>query len=181
MGKKVTIDCATLVNKGMEIIEAKRLFGINEVDAIMHRESIVHSLVEYKDGTMKACLSNPDMEIPIQLSLSYPHRNNTSVDFLNLVKLGKLSFEVIDEKRFPCFSVCKSISDKGDYAGTIMNGANEIAVDAYLKDRISFYGIYDCIVNALQKFGDTGIIRDESDIYRIDKEVKEYTLRRIGE
>lgn len=180
MGKKITVDCATLMNKGLEIIEAKRLFGINDVEAVIHRESIIHSLVEMNDGTMIAGLSNPDMEIPIQYALTYPIRKETGVKRLDLLSLGKLTFSQIDEKRFPCFGICKKVSDYGDYAGTVLNSSNEIAVEKYLKNELDFYGISDCIENALQKFGLTGTIDSTEEVFRIHSDVKEYTLKSIG-
>lgn len=181
MGKKVTVDCATLVNKGMEIIEAKRLFGIEDVDAVMHRESIIHSLVEMKDGTMIAGLSTPNMEIPIQYALTYPERKEVKTPFLDLIQAKKLSFGQIDEERFPCFTICKDVSCYGDYAGTVLNAANEVAVEKYLSDEIGFYDIYRCIEKALEKFGKVGTVKNTEEIFRIDNEVREYTLRSIKE
>lgn len=181
MGKKVTIDCATLVNKGMEIIEAKRLFGIDDVDAVMHGESIVHSMVEMKDGTIKAGLSTPDMTLPIQYALTYPKRMETTVPFLDLIKQKTLTFGRLDEDKFPCFSLCKKVSEYGDYAGTVLNAADETAVEYYLQDKIGFYDIYSCIESALHKFGYEGIINDKEDIFRIDKEVREYSIRYFEE
>ena len=177
MGKKVTIDCATLVNKGMEIIEAKHLFGINNIKTIQHNESIIHSLVGMKDGTLIAGLSNPDMEIPIQYALTYPERKQTSIKKLKLEELGQLNFGKLDEDKFPCLSICKKVSKYGDYAGTILNAADEVAVEMYLKDKIGFYEISDFINSAFHKFGFEGNINHIDDIYGIDKEVKEYILR----
>ena len=177
MGKKVTIDCATLVNKGMELIEAKHLFGIKDIQTIQHNESIIHSLVQMKDGTLIAGLSNPNMEIPIQYALTYPKRKETAVKYLDLCEWGSLTFKKLDENRFPCLQICKKVSEYGDYAGTILNAADEIAVDMYLKDKIGFYGISDIIDAALQKFGFNGKINAIKDIFSIDKEVKEYIIR----
>lgn len=181
MGQKVTIDCATLVNKGMEIIEAKRLFNIQNVDAIWHKESIVHSLVEMKDGTLIAGLSTPDMTLPIQYALTYPERKENAIPLLDLMRQKTLTFGAIDEDKFPCFTLCKNIAGCGDYAGTVLNAANEVAVKKYLQDRIGFYDIYACIKTALLKFGTKGIITSIDEIYRIDREVREYIGERIGE
>ena len=181
MGKKVTIDCATLVNKGMEIIEAKRLFLIDDVDAVMHKESIIHSMVEMRDGTIKAGLSTPDMTLPIQYALTYPERKGTTVPFLDLIRQKTLSFDKLDEEKFPCFTLCKKVSEYGDYAGTVLNAADEIAVWYYLQDKIGFYDIYSCIESALLKFGYEGIINDKEDIFRIDKEVREYSIQYFEE
>ena len=180
-GKQVTIEWATLVNKGMEIIEAKRLFGTENVEAVLHRESVIHSLVEMKDGAMIAGLSNPDMEIPIQYALTYPERKAVKTPFLDLASLGGLSFGEIDEERFPCFTICKKVSDCGDYAGTVLNAANEVAVEKYLAGETGFYGIYRCIENALEKFGTAGTVSGAEEILRIDREVREYTLKSIKE
>ena len=105
MGDKITVDCATLVNKGLEIIEAKKLFGIDDVQALYHRESIVHGLIGLKDGSIIASLAYPDMEIPVQYALTYPRRLQTTVKKLNLNEIGALSFGKIDEERFPCFTL----------------------------------------------------------------------------
>lgn len=180
MGKKVTIDCATLMNKGMEIIEAKHLFG-KEISVVMHRESIIHSLVELKDNTMLAGLSQPDMTLPIQYALTYPRREPTSVGGLDLEKISSLNFGKIDEKRFPCFAIARKVAKYGDYAGTVMNGANEVLVQKYIEDKVSFYGISNGIEKALNKFGLVGEISTASDVLCIDKEVREYTLSIIKE
>jgi 1-deoxy-D-xylulose-5-phosphate reductoisomerase len=181
MGKKVTVDCATLMNKGMEIIEAKRLFGIDDVRVVLHRESIVHSLVEMKDGALIAGLSNPDMEIPIQYALFYPERRRTSVKRFSLSDVGRLSFGRINEELFPCFGLCKKAAEYGDYAGTVMNAADEIAVKAYLCGEIGFYGISDCVEKAFEKFGYEGRVGNEKELYRIDGEAREYILRTVLE
>lgn len=177
MGNKITIDCATLVNKGFEIIEAKNLFGTTDVEAVIHRESIIHSLVEMKDGALIAGLSYPDMTIPIQYALTYPERKTTRVKRLSLADLGKLTFDKIDENRFPCFTLCKKASEYGDYAGTVLNAANDVVVEKFLKGETGFYGIYDVIENALLKFGLEGTINSIEDVFGIDKEVREYILR----
>lgn len=181
MGKKVTVDCATLVNKGMEIIEAKRIFRTDKVDVVMHRESLVHSLVEMKDGALICGVSSPDMTLPIQYALTYPERVDTGIKELDLTKIGSLSFEKIDEERFPGFALCKKAADYGDFAGTVLAAADETAVELFLKNAVDFYGISSCIENALQKFGLTGTIDSIEEVYRIQKEVREYTLKSIGE
>lgn len=179
MGKKVTIDCATLMNKGMEIIEAKHIFGIENIKVVMHRESIIHSLVEMHDNTLIAGLSHPDMTIPIQYALYYPERKESSVKSLDLSKIVSLNFGTIDEEKFPCFNICKRVASKGDYAGCVMNSANEVLVENYIKNKVRFYDISDGIQKSLLKFGENGNIRDIIDINRIDKEVREYTFSNI--
>ncbi len=181
MGKKVTIDCATLVNKGMEIIEAKRIFRCNNVDAVLHRESIVHSLVEMKDGALICGVSEPDMILPIQYALTYPERIKTGIKELDLSEIGAITFKKIDEQRFPCFGLCKKVAEFGDYAGAVLAAADETAVELFLKNTVDFYGISACIENALQKFGLTGTINNINEVYRIQKDVREYTLKSIGE
>lgn len=179
MGKKVTIDSATLVNKGMEIIEAKYLFGCNKIDVVRHDESIVHSLIELNDNSLIAGLSTPDMTIPIQYALSFPKRMESGVKKLDLKKIKMLHFGEIDEKLFPCFAIAKKVAEKGDAEGTIFNAADEIAVDAYLSDKITFYEIPYFIEKALEKFSQ-GNINDINDIFCIDKKVREYTLNSIS-
>ena len=146
MGKKITIDCATLLNKGLEVIEACRLYNapLEKVEAIVHPESIIHSMVEFADGAIMAQLGYPSMEIPIQLALTYPKRYETGVPFLSLA--GKtLHFDEIDTERFPCFSLALDSFKKGGLKPCAMNAANEAAVDLYLKDKIGFYDIAELI------------------------------------
>ena len=152
MGKKITIDCATMLNKGLEVIEACRLYNapLDKVEAIIHPESIIHSMVEFDDGAIMAQLGFPSMEIPIQLALTYPERLNTDVPFLSLA--GKtLSFREIDNDRFPCFGLALESFVQGDNYPCAMNAANEIAVKAYLDDRIKFYDIPKVIGRATEK------------------------------
>ena len=152
MGKKITIDCATLLNKGLEVIEACRLYSapLEKVEAIIHPESIIHSMVRFADGAVMAQLGYPSMEIPIQLALTYPERLNTGVPPLDLA--GKsLTFGEIDSDRFPCFSIALDSFKKGDNYPCAMNAANEIAVAAYLKGEIWFYDISDIISKVVEK------------------------------
>ena len=181
MGKKVTIDCATLMNKGMEIIEAQRLFGIKEVAVLMHRESIIHSLVEMKDGMLIAGLSTPDMTIPIQYALSFPNRKETQVKKLDLEAIQSLNFGKINEELFPCLAICKKVSQYGDKAGTIMNAANEICVNEYLADAIGFYDIPRVITRCLDKFGLEGNFESLDELFKLDNEVREYAFALIKE
>ena len=146
MGKKITVDCATLLNKGLEVIEACRLYNAppEKVEAIVHPESIIHSMVEFCDGAIMAQLGYPSMEIPIQLALTYPKRYETGVPFLSLA--GKtLHFGEIDNDRFPCFSLALNAFKKGGLYPCAMNAANEAAVDLYLRDKIKFYDIPELI------------------------------------
>ena len=151
MGKKITIDCATLLNKGLEVIEACRLYNapLEKVEAIVHPESIIHSMVEFCDGAIMAQLGYPSMEIPIQLALTYPKRYETGVPFLSLA--GKtLHFDNIDTDRFPCFSLALDAYKKGGLYPCAMNAANEEAVGLYLEDKIKFYDIAELISYATE-------------------------------
>ena len=152
MGKKITIDCATLLNKGLEVIEACRLYNapLEKVEAIIHPESIIHSMVEFCDGAIMAQLGYPSMEIPIQLALTYPKRYETGVPFLSLA--GKtLHFDNIDTDRFPCFSLALDAYKKGGLYPCAMNAANEAADMLYLEDKIKFYDIAELISYATEK------------------------------
>ncbi len=183
MGKKVTIDSATLMNKGMEIIEAKHLFN-KEISVVMHRESIIHSLIEMVDNSMLAGLSVPDMTLPIQYALTYPKRAKSSIQSLDLIKIGSLNFSAIDEDKFPCIRLAKEANKYGDYAGTVLNAANEVLVSQYIENKIGFYGISTGVEMAMEKFGLNGEINCTEDVFCIDKQVKEYTLSiidRLGE
>ncbi len=179
MGKKVTIDSATLMNKGMEIIEAKYFFGVSDIDVVMHRESIVHSLVELEDNFVIAGLSNPDMTQPIQYAMFYPQRIQTDIKRLDLAQVGSLNFGSIDEKLFPCLAIAKTAFSMGDIAGAVMNSADEVAVNAYLDNRIGFYDIPLIIEEAMDKFAEKGYFNNMEELFRIDKAVSEYTFKRI--
>ncbi len=151
MGAKITVDCATLMNKGLEVIEAMRLYGLplEQVDVVIHRQSIVHSLVELKDGALLAQLGVPDMRLPIQLALTYPHRAPCPVGRLNLTKLPPLTFFEPDTEAFPCLALARECAKKGGNACCVMNGANEAAVALFLQDQIGFYDIYDLVAGAV--------------------------------
>lgn len=152
MGEKITVDCATLMNKGLEVIEAMRLYGLplEQVDVVIHRQSIVHSLVECVDGAVMAQLGSPDMRLPIQLALTYPHRTDCSVAPLDLTSCGPLTFAKPDLESFPCLALAMRCAAKGGNACAVMNGANEAAVSMFLEDRIGFYDIYDLVCGAVE-------------------------------
>ena len=152
MGAKITIDCATLMNKGLEVIEAMRLYDmpLEQVDVVIHRQSIVHSLVEFVDGAVMAQLGAPDMRLPIQLALTYPARQSCPVDKLDLTKCGPLSFCEPDVEAFPCLALARTCAKKGGTACPVMNGANEAAVALYLEDKIGFYDIYSLVAGAVE-------------------------------
>ncbi len=152
MGPKITIDCATLMNKGLEVIEAMRLYDLplEQVDVLVHRQSIVHSMVEFTDGAVMAQLGSPDMRLPIQLAMTYPERANCPVDALNLLTCGSLTFAEPDMEAFPCLALARACAKKGGTACAAMNGANEEAVAMYLNDEIGFYDIYDLVSRAVE-------------------------------
>ena len=152
MGAKITIDCATLMNKGLEVIEAMRLYDLplEQVDVLIHRQSIVHSMVEFTDGAVMAQLGAPDMRLPIQLAMTYPERSATPVDFLDLTTCGALTFSHPDMAAFPCLKLARDCAAKGGTACPAMNGANEEAVALFLNDQIGFYDIYDLVSRAVE-------------------------------
>ena len=151
MGPKITIDCSTLMNKGLEVIEAMRLYGLplEQVDVVIHRQSIVHSLVEYVDGAVMAQMGSPDMRLPIQLAMTYPERTVCPVDPLDLTACGPLTFCKPDLEAFPCLALAYRCAKLGGTACAVMNGANEAAVALYLDDKIGFYDIYDLVSGAV--------------------------------
>ncbi len=151
MGAKITIDCATLMNKGLEVIEAMRLYRmpIEQVDVVVHRQSIIHSMVEYVDGAVVAQLGAPDMRLPIQLALTYPERVECPVDGLDFLTCGNLTFAKPDLENFPCLALAYRCGKQGGTACPAMNGANEEAVAMYLRDEIGFYDIYELVSQAV--------------------------------
>lgn len=152
MGPKITIDCATLMNKGLEVIEAMRLYRLplEQVDVVIHRQSIVHSLVEFTDGAVMAQLGSPDMRLPIQLAMTYPERQPCPVEPLNLLTCGSLTFQAPDMEAFPCLALARECAARGGNSCAAMNGANEEAVALYLQDKIGFYDIYELVRRAVE-------------------------------
>ena len=152
MGEKITVDCATLMNKGLEVIEAMRLYELppERVDVVIHRQSIVHSLVEYVDGAMLAQLGVPDMRIPIQLALTYPDRVENPAPGLDLLACPPLSFAAPDPEAFPCFAIARAVARQGGSACAVMNGANEAAVAKFLRREIGFCDIPALVQKALE-------------------------------
>lgn len=151
MGAKITVDCATLMNKGLEVIEAMRLYDLplEQVDVVIHRQSIVHSLVEFVDGAVMAQLGSPDMRLPIQLAMTYPDRVRCPVEALDLLTCGDLTFTRPDTDGFPCLSLARACAKAGGTACPAMNGANEEAVAKFLRDEIGFYDIYRSVSKAV--------------------------------
>ena len=153
MGAKITIDCATLMNKGLEVIEAMRLYRmpIEQVDVVVHRQSIIHSMVEFVDGAVMAQMGTPDMRLPIQLALTYPERMECPVEALDLLTCGALTFSKPDLENFPCLALAYRCAKLGGTACPVMNGANEEAVAMYLRDEIGFYDIYRLVSQAVEE------------------------------
>lgn len=152
MGAKITIDCATLMNKGLEVIEAMRLYRmpLEKVDVVIHRQSVVHSMVEFTDGAVMAQLGTPDMRLPIQLALTYPERIPCPVEPLDLLNCGPLTFSKPDMENFPCLALAYACAKKGGTACPAMNGANEEAVAMFLRNEIGFYDIYRLVSQAVE-------------------------------
>ena len=153
MGAKITIDCATLMNKGLEVIEAMRLYRmpLEQVDVVIHRQSIVHSMVEFVDGAVMAQMGTPDMRLPIQLALTYPQRAACPVDTLDLLTCSALTFSKPDTDNFPCLALAYRCAKAGGTACPAMNGANEEAVAMFLRDEIGFYDIYRLVNRAVEE------------------------------
>ena len=180
MGAKITVDCATLMNKGLEVIEAMRLYDLplEQVDVVIHRQSIVHSLVEFVDGAVMAQLGSPDMRLPIQLALTYPQRAACPVDPLDLTTCGQLSFFKPDTDVFPCLSLARECAKAGGTACPAMNGANEEAVAKFLADEIGFYDIYRLVRQAVDE---VPFIQNPTleEILDIDRQARENVLRHM--
>ena len=153
MGPKITIDCATLMNKGLEVIEAMRLYDLplEQVDVVIHRQSIVHSMVEFTDGAVMAQLGAPDMRLPIQLAMTYPDRCDSPVEKLDLLNCPPLAFAAPDMEAFPCLALARACAKTGGTACPAMNGANEEAVALYLEDKIGFYDIFRLVAGAVEE------------------------------
>jgi 1-deoxy-D-xylulose-5-phosphate reductoisomerase len=151
MGRKISVDSATMMNKGLEVIEARWLFDAlpAQIDVLVHPQSIIHSMVEYRDGSVIAQLGNPDMRTPIACALAYPERIDAGVAPLNLTTVGRLDFEAIDNARFPCIKLAYQALEQGGTAATVLNAANEIAVEAFLDGRVAFTAIAEIVERVL--------------------------------
>ncbi len=158
MGAKITIDSATMVNKGLEVIEAHWLFGLpyDQIDVVLHPQSIIHSMVEFVDTSVIAQLGNPDMRVPIQYALTYPDRRPSPAAPLDLAKAGTLHFREMDFERFPCLRMAYDAGRTGGTAPTVFNAANEIAVARFLKGEIPFLAIEDTISEVLSRHDAVG-------------------------
>lgn len=153
MGAKITIDSATMMNKGFEVIEAKWLFGVrpDQIEVVVHPQSVIHSMVQFEDGAVKAQLGVPDMRLPIQYAFSYPQRIKASFDRLDFMKMTELTFEQPDIKRFCCLGLAYEALNRGGNMACILNAANEAVVAAFLKDRIPFLRMSEIIEETMAK------------------------------
>ncbi|WMJ23641.1 1-deoxy-D-xylulose-5-phosphate reductoisomerase [Paludicola sp. MB14-C6] len=182
MGAKITIDSATLMNKGLELIEACWLFNKtpSEVEIVVHRESVIHSLVEYQDNAVIAQLGVPDMKLPIQYAMTYPQRLPCNTGSLSLIEYGKLTFAKPDMDTFICLKACMEAMDKGGLYPTLVNGANEQAVALFLENKIRFLDIGKLVYSSLQEI----TIQDEyslQGILKTDQLAREYVLKKAME
>ncbi len=181
MGAKITIDSATMMNKGLEVIEAHYLFDVeyDQIETVLHQESIVHSLVEFKDTSVIAHLGNPDMRVPINYALSYPKRIPYNGKSLDLVKLGALHFEPLSDEQFPLLKIAIDAGKSKGLNPTTLNAANEAAVNLFLNGKITFLQIEEIIVECLNKFeNDLGITLEK--IIDRDIKVKDYIYRKYS-
>jgi 1-deoxy-D-xylulose-5-phosphate reductoisomerase len=181
MGRKISVDSATMMNKGLEVIEAHWLFGVppERIEVVVHPQSVIHSLVEYVDGSVLAQLGNPDMRTPIAQALAYPDRVETGVGTLELARLGALTFEAPDHGRFPCLQLAYDALAAGNGAPAVLNAANEVAVAAFLDGRIRYTDIAAACADALARvpagFGST-----LEDALAADAKARSFTRARLG-
>ena len=185
MGRKISVDSATMMNKGLEVIEASWLFNAAEpqIKIVIHPESVIHSLVEYIDGSVLAQLGHPDMRTPIAYALGYPDRIEAGVSFLDLTALGRLNFSEPDYARFPCLMLARAAARAGDSAPAVLNAANEAAVAAFLESRLRFDEIPVVIEYALAEVA-VAPLRDLSDVFDADRRARdcvETWLKRSGD
>jgi len=173
MGRKISVDSATMMNKGLEVIEAHWLFGVESrnIEVVIHPESVVHSLVEYVDGSVLAQLGNPDMRTPIAHALAYPERISAGVEFLDLVRIGSLHFERPDTGRFPCLRLAYDALAVGGAAPAVLNAANEVAVSRFLAGELAFTDI-PALIEDVITVCDAGPLRGLDDVFAADREAR---------
>ena len=180
MGAKITIDSATLMNKGFEVIEARWLFGITDIDVVVHRESIIHSMVEYKDKSIIAQMGVPSMKLPIQFALTYPEREQSTVEPLDFTKYPKLTFFEPDLETFGCLRLALESMKEGGTMPLCLNAVNEVAVEYFLKEKIGFTDIEKTVETMLSGHKSLKGLSLE-DTLRLDKELKEKTKKYLEE
>jgi len=173
MGRKISVDSATMMNKGLELIEASWLFAVDasDIDIVIHPQSIIHSLVEYKDGSVLAQLGNPDMRTPIAHALAWPERIDSGVSSLDLIAIASLNFEAPDEQRFPALTLARAAADSRGDAPAALNAANEVAVEAFLNETIGFTRIVEVVDSVMQAW-QTGEPRELSAVQEADKRAR---------
>ena len=175
MGAKISVDSATMMNKGLELIEAHHLFpvGLDKIEILVHPQSVIHSLVEFQDRSTLAQLGSPDMRIPIASALAWPHRMETACAPLDLVTIGRLDFEAPDEVRFPATALCRAAIAEGGARPAQLNAANEVAVAAFLAGKISFTAIVDLVRQVMDAHG-VNVPTSLHDIYHVDAETRRH-------
>jgi 1-deoxy-D-xylulose-5-phosphate reductoisomerase len=180
MGRKISVDSATLMNKGLELIEACLLFGLTpaQVEILVHPQSIVHSLVEYADGSVLAQLGSPDMRTPIAYALAWPERVDSGVEFLDLLKVGRLDFRAPDLERFRCLALAQAAARAGGLHPVVLNAANEVAVQAFLERRLNFPGIA-AVIEAVMERVSGGAPGALADVLAADAEGRRRARERI--
>jgi 1-deoxy-D-xylulose-5-phosphate reductoisomerase len=181
MGNKITVDCATLVNKGLEVIEAHWLFNLpyERIKVIIHPQSIVHSLVEFRDNSIIAQMGVPDMRLPILYALGYPDRVSTKMARSNVFDFPGLTFQEVDPERYPCFPLVMEAGRRGGALPTVLNAANEVAVGAFLAGKIGFTKIHEIIAAALDAIGQS-TINGLDDLLETDRRTRAYTKEEFG-
>jgi 1-deoxy-D-xylulose-5-phosphate reductoisomerase len=174
MGGKITIDSATLMNKGLELIEAHHLFGLgyDQIDVVVHPQSIVHALVQLNDGASLAHLGHPDMRVPISYALHHPQRVDVPVPLLDLAEVGALTFERPDAGTFACLRLAREAAVAGGTAPCVLNAANEVAVHAFLRGELAFTGIARVIESTLSELQPQPV-RHFADLYEADAQARE--------
>ncbi len=183
MGRKISVDSATLMNKGLEVIEARWLFDVNigDIQVVVHPQSVIHSMVSYVDGSVLAQLGNPDMRTPIAHALSWPERINSGVEPLDLFEVASLEFEKPDYNNFPCLDLCFEAMRTGGSASIVLNAANEVAVEAFLEERVSFDSIPRLIEGTLENQALDQDVSTIENILAIDKDAREMTDQLLTE
>jgi len=173
MGQKISVDSATMMNKGLEIIEAHWLFNApaDRIEVVVHPQSVIHSMVEYIDGSVLAQLGNPDMRTPIAQALAFPERIHSGVDFVDLIKAGRLDFEAPDFERFPALTLAYAALRAGGTAAAILHAANEVAVESFLNNRLSFLGMTSVIEQTLSEV-QSAAVKSLEQIFEVDAEAR---------
>lgn len=184
MGEKISVDSATMMNKGLEVIEAYHLFGIdkNKFKILVHPESIIHGLVQYNDGSMLAGMASPDMKVPISYALNYPERLKNNSARIDLARIGKLNFEEPDTEKFPSIKLSRDALNEGQKACIALNSANEVAVESFLKEQISFTQIpyiVEMVIDGIISSGNSSV-SDLEEVFEIDERSRKLALQLVG-